>query len=63
MDAISQTVAQFNAADLLWIAGAVVLVILAFKVVAKVAKFVLFVVAVLAALAFLVSIGVLPGVL
>ncbi len=60
MDQAQQTLAQFNAADLLWIAGAIVLTILAFKVVAKIAKFLLVAVAVVAAVVFLMSAGIIP---
>ena len=40
-------VSQFNAADIIWIVGAVILAVLAIKVVAKILKFVLIVGAVL----------------
>lgn len=51
---------QFNAADILWILGAVILAILAIKVVAKIVKFLLIVGAVLLVGAFIFSSGLLP---
>lgn len=51
---------QFNAADILWILGAVILAVLAIKVVAKIVKFLLIVGAVLLVIAFVFSSGLLP---
>ena len=53
-------VSQFNAADIIWIVGAVILAVLAIKVVAKILKFVLIIGAVLLAVAFVFSAGFLP---
>ncbi len=53
MDNVMSMAQQFNAADILWIIGAVVLIVLAVKVAAKILKFVLFAGAVVLALAFL----------
>lgn len=47
---------QFNAADILWIVGAVILLGLAIKVAAKILKFILGVGAVLLVLAFVFNI-------
>lgn len=52
--------ANFNAADILWILGAVILAILAIKVVAKIVKFLLIVGAVLLVGAFIFTSGLLP---
>lgn len=51
---------QFNAADIIWVALAVVLGVLAVKVVLKVLKVVLIVGAVLFLLVFVFTSGVLP---
>jgi hypothetical protein len=59
MDLISNAqalVSKFNAADFIWIIGAVILAILAIKVVAKILKFVLIIGAILLVLAFVFSI-------
>jgi hypothetical protein len=53
-------VSKFNAADIIWIVGAVILVILAFKVVAKIFKFVLIVGAILLVIAFVFQSGIIP---
>lgn len=53
---------QFNAADMIWIVGAVILGLLAFKVAAKLLKFVLVAVLVLVLIGFLMSIGVIPAI-
>lgn len=60
MGAISSAVSQFNAADLLWVAGAIVLVILAIKVAAKILKFLLGIAVIVAVIAFLMSAGIIP---
>lgn len=49
-------VSKFNAADFIWIIGAVILAIIAIKVVAKILKFVLIIGAILLAVAFVCSI-------
>jgi hypothetical protein len=54
---------QFNAADMIWIVGAVILGLLAFKVAAKLLKFVLVAVLVLVLIGFLMSVGVIPSIL
>jgi hypothetical protein len=51
---------KFNAADILWILGAVILAILAIKVVAKIVKFLLVIGAVLLVIVFVFSSGLLP---
>jgi hypothetical protein len=51
-------IANFNAADILWIVGAVILAVLAVKVVAKILKFVLIAGAVLLVVAFIFSAGI-----
>lgn len=51
-------ISGFNAADILWILGAVILAILAIKVVAKIVRFLLIVGAVLLVIAFIFSIGI-----
>jgi hypothetical protein len=53
---------QFNAADMVWIVGAVILGILAVKVAAKVLKFVLIAGLILLLVVFLFSSGVIPPV-
>lgn len=53
-------ISQFNAADIIWVVGAVILVILAVKVVAKILKFVLIAGAVILVLMFVFSAGFLP---
>lgn len=53
-------VSQFNAADIIWIVGAVILAVLAIKVVAKILKFVLIVGAILLVIGFVLSAGFLP---
>ena len=52
--------ANFNAADLVWVAGAVLLGILAIKVAAKIFKFLLGAAVVVLLLVFLFSSGILP---
>jgi hypothetical protein len=54
--------AQFNAADMLWIAGAVLLGFLAIKVVLKILKIVFIIGAVLLVVAFFFSSGIIPGI-
>jgi len=53
-------ISQFNAADIIWIVGAVILVILAVKVVAKILKVALIAGAVILVLLFVFSAGFLP---
>lgn len=53
-------VSQFNAADIIWVIGAVILVVLAIKVVAKILKFLLIAGAVVLVLVFVFQSGFLP---
>ncbi len=53
MDNVMAMAQQFNAADILWVVGAIVLIVIAVKVAAKILKFVLFIAAVGLVLAFL----------
>ena len=57
---VQSIVSQFNAADIIWVVGAVILVILAVKVVAKLLKFALIAGAVVLLLMFVFSAGFLP---
>ena len=50
-------ISQFNAADIIWVIGAVILVVLAVKVVAKLLKFFLIAGAVVLVLMFIFSAG------
>jgi hypothetical protein len=54
--------AQIQAADTLWIVGAIILGFLAFKVAAKLLKFVLLAVVVVLFVGFLMSTGVIPSI-
>lgn len=56
MDNVLALAQNFNAADILWIIGAVILIGLAIKVAAKILKFVLGVGAILLVVAFLFNI-------
>lgn len=53
-------ISQFNAADILWIVGAVILAVLAIKVVAKILKFLLIAGAVVLVAVFIFNSGFLP---
>ena len=53
-------ISQFNAADIIWVVGAVILIVLAVKVVAKILKFALIAGAVILVLMFVFSAGFLP---
>jgi hypothetical protein len=53
-------VSQFNAADLIWIAGAVILGILAIKVILKILKVVFIIGAILMVVMFFFSSGIIP---
>ncbi len=57
---VQSAISQFNAADIIWVVGAVILVILAVKVVAKILKFALIAGAVILVLMFVFSAGFLP---
>lgn len=62
MDSIQSFFAQIQAADTLWIIGAIILGFLAFKVAAKLLKFVLLAVVVILLVGFLMSTGVIPSI-
>ena len=61
MDAVQTFAQQFNAADIVWIVGAVILAILAIKVAAKLLKFVLIIGVILLVAGFVVTSGIIPG--
>lgn len=60
MAGVQTLVSQFNAADILWVAGALVLAVIAIKVVAKILKVLFFVGAALMIFIFVFSSGILP---
>ena len=61
MNGVQSFFSQFNAADMLWLVGAVILGLLAFKVVAKLLKFALVAVVILLLIGFLMSTGIIPS--
>jgi hypothetical protein len=63
MQNIQNYLSQINFADIIWIAGAVILGFLAFKVAAKILKFLLLAVAVILLIGFLMSTGIFPSIL
>ena len=62
MTYIQNILAQIQATDMIWIAGAVILGLLAFKVAAKLLKFILLAVVVVLLIGFLMSIGIVPAI-